>query len=51
MDFFKFHPHTRILFRDKKIPKSFMEMLLAMLHTEPQLRIQNVESLLEYDFI
>ena len=34
-DFFKFHPHTRQLFRDKRIPESFMQMLLAMLKAEP----------------
>ena len=34
-DFFKFHPHTRNLFREGKIPISFMKMLLTMLMTEP----------------
>jgi serine/threonine protein kinase len=39
LDFFKFHPHTRTLFRDGKIPVSFMKMLLAMLRAEPSSRV------------
>ena len=35
LDFFKFHPHTRMLFRANKIPVSFMKMLLAMLRADP----------------
>lgn len=49
-DFFKFHPHTRLLFRDKKIPQSFMALLLAMLTAEPANRIQNTAKLLESEF-
>lgn len=50
-DFFKYHPHTRQLFRDKKIPQSFMELLIAMLMVEPARRIQDVGQLLEYEFL
>ena len=35
IEFFKYHPHTRQLFRDKKIPQSFMELLISMLMAEP----------------
>jgi len=38
-DFFKFHPHTRLLYRDKKIPQSFMDLLLAMMMVEPSSRV------------
>lgn len=34
-DFFKFHPHTRNLYRANKIPQSFMTMLIKMLAPEP----------------
>lgn len=50
IDFFKFHPHTRLLFRENKIPMSFMKMLLAMLHAEPTKRVQQVEQLFAYEF-
>lgn len=50
LDFFKFHPHTRQLFRDKKIPESFMKMLLAMLKAEPTSRIQRADDLLSLEF-
>jgi serine/threonine protein kinase len=50
LDFFKFHPHTRLLFREKKIPESFMRLLLAMLRAEPSQRIQDVSQLFEFDF-
>ena len=49
-DFFKFHPHTRLLFRDKKIPQSFMDLLLAMLMVEPSTRVQEVGKLLDFEF-
>jgi len=50
-DFFKYHPHTRQLFRDKKIPQSFMDLLIAMLMVEPARRIQDVGRLLEFEFL
>ena len=49
-DFFKFHPHTRLLFRDKKIPQSFMDLILAMMMVEPSQRVPDVGKLLEFDF-
>lgn len=49
-DFFKFHPHTRLLCRDKKIPQSFMDLLMAMLMVEPTNRVQEVGKLLEFEF-
>jgi serine/threonine protein kinase len=50
LDFFKYHPHTRMLFRDNKIPESFMKLLLAMLRAEPTLRVSSVEQLMTYEF-
>lgn len=50
-DFFKYHPHTRQLFRDKKIPQSFMDLLIAMLMVEPARRIQDVGQLLQFEFL
>ena len=50
MDFFKFHPHTRLLYRDGKIPEGFMMLLLAMLKADPSQRVQQVEQLLSFDF-
>jgi serine/threonine protein kinase len=50
-DFFKYHPHTRQLFRDKKIPESFMDLLLSMLMVEPARRIQDAGQLLESEFL
>lgn len=50
LDFFKFHPHTRTLYRDNKIPTTFMKMLLEMLCAEPTQRVQQVEQLLTFDF-
>jgi hypothetical protein len=49
-DFFKFHPHTRQLFRDNRIPESFMQMLLSMLKAEPTQRVQKAEDLLRLEF-
>jgi len=51
LDFFKFHPHTRLLFRMNKIPTSFMHMLLAMLRAEPSQRVASVDQLLAYEFL
>ena len=45
-DFFKFHPHTRVLFREGKIEDSFMSLLLALLCADPNQRVQSIESLL-----
>lgn len=50
LDFFKFHPHTRMLFRDNQIPIPFMKLLLAMLRAEPSQRVSSVEQLLTYEF-
>jgi hypothetical protein len=38
-DFFRFHPHTRNLYHENKIPESLMKMILAMLRAEPSQRI------------
>ena len=38
-DFFKYHPHTRHLFQRKKIPQSFMNLLISMLMAEPGQRV------------
>ena len=35
-DFFKFHPHTRTLFREGKLEQSLMQLLLALLTVDPQ---------------
>lgn len=50
LDFFKYHPHTRDLYRAGKIPVSFMEILLCMLCADPASRLQDVSSLLYSDF-
>lgn len=50
LDFFKFHPHTRLLYRDNKIPVSFMKMLLSMLRAEPSLRVQTTDQILMFEF-
>jgi serine/threonine protein kinase len=39
LDFFKYHPHTRSLYRDNKIPVSFQKMLIDMLMAEPSQRV------------
>ena len=49
-DFFKFHPHTRQLYRDNKLSESFMRMLLAMLKAEPTSRVQRADDLLSFAF-
>ena len=41
-DIFKYHPHTRYLYRDGKIPESFMNLLLSMLMVNPEYRINNL---------
>jgi len=43
LDFFKYHPNTRMLYRENKIPLSFMKLLLAMLRAEPNQRVSSVE--------
>ena len=50
LDFFKYHQHTRVLFRENKIPVSFMKLLLAMLRAEPSLRVSSVEELMSFEF-
>ena len=49
-DFFKFHPHTRALFRMNKIPESFQNLLLSMLMCDPGQRTQRVSELKDHDF-
>ena len=49
-DFFRFHPHTRTLFNQKKIPESFQRLLMDMLMVDPGKRVQRVVELKEYDF-
>ena len=39
INFFRFHPHTRSLFSSKKIPQSFMDLLLKMLMVKPGDRV------------
>jgi len=49
-DFFKFHPSTRQLFRNKLIPENLMTLLLSMLTVDPSKRVQSVEELLTFEF-
>ena len=49
-DFFRFHPHTRQLYRDGLIPECFMKMILSMLVAEPSQRIQKIDSLKDFEF-
>ena len=44
-DFFKFHPHTKKLFRQGLICKSFQKVLIQMLQVDPNLRLQDLEEL------
>ena len=46
--FFRYHPNTRRLFSQNKIPDSLMKMLAAMFCSEASQRIQKVEQLLEF---
>ena len=41
-DFFKFHPHTRQLFRLGLIPEALQNLLLGLLACDPSKRIQRV---------
>ena len=50
LDFFKYHPHTKDLYRAGKIPVSFMEILLLMLRADPASRLQDVSGLLFSEF-
>lgn len=49
-NFFRFHPHTRSLFSSKKIPQSFMDLLLKMLMVKPGDRVQEAADLLNFAF-
>lgn len=50
-EFFKYHPHTHHLYKDGKIPQSFMDLLISMLMVNPEQRIQDVSQLLEFDIL
>lgn len=50
-NFFRFHPHTRVLYREDKIEKDFMTLLLALLQVDPQDRIKNINELYHFDFM
>ena len=45
-EFFKFHPHTRVLYRENQIPLSLQKLLITMMNPEPNMRIQNLDDLL-----
>jgi len=49
-DFFRFHPHTRSLFSSNQIPKDFQDLILELLKTEPNQRVQQVEDLISHPF-
>ena len=51
LDFFKFHPHTKVLYKNGMLSESLQQMLMSMLSPDPGSRLQNVEDLLENDFI
>lgn len=34
-DFFKFHPHTRLMFRDGKLDQDLMDLILKLMAAEP----------------
>ena len=40
-DFFKFHPHTRTLYREGQIDESLMELLLALMTVDPNQRVND----------
>ena len=50
-DFFKYHPHTKQLFKADKIPKPFIDMMIGMLMANPDDRVQDIGQLLDYDFL
>jgi serine/threonine protein kinase len=51
LDFFKFHPHTKVLFKNGMLSQSLQNMLIRMLSPDPRDRLQDVKELLENDFI
>ena len=46
LDFFKFHPHTRQLYREGVLEESFLILLLSMLCADPAQRAQDAGMLL-----
>lgn len=50
-DFFKYHPHTKMLYKAGKIPQSFIDMMIVMLMAKPESRVQNLSSLLDSEFL
>lgn len=49
-DFFKFHPHTRTLFRDNKLDQGMLHLILSMLHVDPQQR-PSIEEVSQFPFV
>jgi hypothetical protein len=50
-DFFKYHPHTKLLFKEDKIPKSFIDMMMGLLMAKPESRTLDLEKVLECEFL
>lgn len=50
-NFFRFHPHTRVLYREDKIDKALMTLLLALMQVDPQDRVNNINELYDFEFL
>lgn len=50
-DFFKYHPHTKLLYKQAKIPASFIDLMMGLLMAKPESRTVELEKLLEYEFL
>jgi len=50
-DFFKYHPHTKLLFKQEKIPTSFIDMMMGLLMAKPESRTLELGKLLECEFL
>lgn len=50
-DFFKYHPHTKLLYKAGKIPESFIDLMIKMLMAKPENRVKKLSELLESDFL
>ena len=51
LEFFKFHPHTKILYKEGLISLPLMQMLIEMLSADPNTRIGQIDDLRQNDFI
>lgn len=50
-EFFRYHPHSKALYKQSEIDEGLMAMLLAMLSPDPCKRVQNIEELKQFAFL